>query len=120
MPPLKGGVRHTKILCWVLESARAPKEVIHTLSEDLFKNGLNNLPLLDSYDVYQRLMDYWDEVMQDDVYLIAADGWVEATKPRDLIQDKKVQETPDLTIKKRKYKMDLIPPALIVARLFRG
>ena len=94
-----------------------PKEVIHTLSEDLLKR-FYNLPLLDSYDVYQRLMDYWDEVMQDDVYLIAADGWVEATKPRDLIQDKKVQETPDLTIKKRKYKMDLIPPALIVARYF--
>ena len=29
-----------------------------------------DLPLLAAYDVYQRLMDYWDEVMQDDVYLI--------------------------------------------------
>ncbi|MCY4552277.1 MAG: type I restriction endonuclease subunit M, partial [Candidatus Poribacteria bacterium] len=37
---------------------------------------------------------------------------------RDLIQDKDLKETPDLTIKKKKYKMDLIPPALIVARYF--
>ena len=41
-----------------------------------------------------------------------------AAKPRDLIQDKNVKETLDLTIKKKKYKMDLIPPSLIVARYF--
>ena len=55
-------------------------------------------------------MDYWDEVMQDDVYLIASDGWVEAAKPRAIIEDKekKIKETPDLTIKRKKYKMDQI------------
>ena len=53
-----------------------PKKVILRLSEDLLKQ-FTNLPLLDPYDVYQKLMDYWDEVMQDDVYLIAAAGWVE-------------------------------------------
>ena len=76
------------------------------------------LPLLDPYDVYQKLMDYWDEVMQDDVYLIAADGWIEAAKPREVIQNKQMKETPDLVIKKNRYKMDLIPPVLIVARYF--
>ena len=45
------------------------------------------------------------------------DGW-KHRKPRDLIQDKDLKETPDITIKKKKYKMDLIPPALIVARYF--
>ena len=94
-----------------------PREIIHTLSEDLLSR-FNALQLLDRYDVYQELMDYWDEVMQDDVYLIASDGWVEATKPREVIQSKQVKETPDLVIKKRKYKMDLIPPALIVVRYF--
>ena len=78
------------------------------------------IPISDAYDMYQRLMDYWDEVMQDDVYLIAADGWSEAAKPRGIVEDrdKKIKETPDLTIKRRKYKMDLIPPELIVARYF--
>ena len=94
-----------------------PKEVIHTLSEDLLERFIH-LPLLDPYDVYQKLMDYWDEVMQDDIYLIAADGWIEAAKPREVIQDKQMKETPDLVIKKNRYKMDLIPPALIVARYF--
>jgi len=65
-------------------------------------------------------MDYWADVMQDDVYLIAADGWLEAAKPRGVIDDreKKIKETPDLVVKKKKYKMDLIPPPLIVAGYF--
>ena len=94
-----------------------PRDIIDALSEDLLTQ-FNDLPLLDPYDVYQELMDYWDDVMQDDVYLIVADGWVDAAKPREPNQDKKVKETPDLTIKKKKYKMDLIPPASIVARYF--
>ena len=103
-----------------LEIDANPKDIIRTLAEDLLAR-FADLPLLDSYDVYQRLMDYWDEVMQDDVYLITADGWEEAVKPRGIIEDKekKIKETPDLIIKRRKYKMDLIPPALIVARYFR-
>ena len=94
-----------------------PREIVETLSEDLLTR-FSDLPLLDRYDVYQKLMDYWDEVMQDDVYLIANDGWVEASKPREVIQDRQMKETPDLVIKKKKYKMDLISPALIVARYF--
>ena len=102
-----------------LEAGANPKEVIRGLSEDLLAR-FADLPLLDSYDVYQRLMDYWEEVMQDDVYLIAADGWTEAARPRGIIEDRerKIKETPDLTIKRRKYKMDLVPPGLIVARYF--
>jgi len=96
-----------------------PRQVIHVLSEDLFVR-FAHLPLLGRYDVYQRLMDYWAETMQDDVYLIAADGWVEAAKPRGIIEDKerKIKEAPDLILGHKKYKMDLVPPALIVARYF--
>ena len=102
-----------------IDVGTVPRYIVETLSEDLLKR-FSGLPLLDRYDVYQKLMDYWDETMQDDVYLIAADGWIEATKPRSIIEDKqaKVKETPDFVIKKNKYKMDLIPPALIVARYF--
>ena len=100
---------HEPLLC-EMEIAR-PRTVIATLSEDLLTRFVD-LPLLSAYDVYQRLMDYWDDVMQDDVYLIAADGWIEAAQPRGIIVDKekKIQETPDLTIKGKKYKMDLVPP----------
>jgi type I restriction enzyme M protein len=102
-----------------LKAGTKPKEIIHSLSEDMLER-FAALPLLDRYDVYQRLMDYWDDIMQDDVCLIADDGWVNAAKPRGIIDDKakKIKETPDLTIARKKYKMDLIPPPLIVARYF--
>ena len=100
-----------------IKGGTPPGSVINVLSEDLL-GRFADLPLLDRYDIYQRLMDYWDESMQDDVYLIAADGWVDAATPRGIIEDKekKFKETPDLTVKRKKYKMDLLPPALIVAR----
>ncbi len=43
-----------------------------------------------------------------------------AAKPRGIIEDKgkKIKETPDLTIGRKKYKMDLVPPALIGKRYF--
>ncbi|MGQ0799260.1 MAG: type I restriction-modification system subunit M [Pseudomarimonas sp.] len=96
-----------------------PKAIIHTLSEDLLAR-FSDLPLVSRYDIYQRLMDYWVAVMQDDVYLIAADGWKVAAQPRGVIDDKerKIKETPDLSIGRKKYKMDLLPPALIVARFY--
>lgn len=102
-----------------LKAGDLPKPLIHTLSEDLLRH-FNDVPLLNRYDVYQRLMDYWAETMQDDVYLIAADGWVDAARPRGVIEDKerKLKETPDLTIGRKKYKMDLVPPDLVVARYF--
>lgn len=83
------------------------------------------VPLLDKYDIYQRLMDYWAETMQDDMYLITSEGWIEAARPRPMINDKarKIKETPDLQIgpqrKRKKYKMDLLPPQLIVDRYFK-
>ena len=110
--------RHKRRLSGV-ETGSHPRELIDTLAEDLLAR-FADLPLLSRYDVYQRLMDYWEETMQDDVYLIAAVGWPEAVRPRGVVEDKerKIKETPDLTIKRKKYKMDLIPPALVVARYF--
>ena len=102
-----------------LAAGEKPGKIIQALSEDLLER-FGQLPLLDSYDVYQRLMDYWDDAMQDDVYLVAADGWVGAAKPQQIVVDssKKIKEQPDLTIGRKKYKMDLAPPALIATRHF--
>ncbi len=95
------------------------KQLIASMSEDLLAR-FASLPLLDNYDAYQRLMDYWAETMQDDVFLVGSDGWMEAAKPRLAIDNKerKIKETPDLVVARKRYKMDLIPPALIVTRYF--
>lgn len=76
--------------------------------------------MLDRYDIYQHLMDYWAETMQDDCYLIAADGWREAAKPRLVVEDnnKKTKEKPDFVVGRKKYRAELIPSALVIARYF--
>lgn len=51
-----------------------PNLVIVEISESLLK-AFSNVPLLDKYDVYQVLMEYWDETMQDDVYAIYFGGY---------------------------------------------
>ena len=99
----------------------SPKTLIRELSQDLL-NRFADLPLLDRYDVYQCLMDYWNEVMQDDAYLIVTESWTEAARPRVLAggRGKGATVSPDLTVRRTKYKMDLLPPELVVARYFAG
>ena len=65
-------------------------------------------------------MDYWAETMQDDLYMIVSDGWREAAKPRLIIEEKgsKTKEKPDFTVGKLKYKTELIPTELVIARYF--
>ncbi|MEO5607966.1 MAG: hypothetical protein ABIR13_10385 [Polaromonas sp.] len=74
-----------------------PKALIENLSESLLK-AFASAPLIDAYDVYQHLMDYWAETMQDDAWMLATDGWqaLQGGQPN----------------------VDLIAPALIVARYF--
>ncbi|WP_174186471.1 type I restriction-modification system subunit M [Nocardia barduliensis] len=106
-----------------LNEDTVPKDLITHISDDLLAR-FKDIPLLDEYDVYEQLMVYWNSVMHDDVLLIMHDGWSKAANPRKAIEDKerKLSESPDLVIKSGpiagKYKMDLIPPALVVARYF--
>jgi len=87
-----------------------PKEVIRDLSENLLHHAESQL-LIDPYAVYQHLTDYWAATMQDDCYLIAADGWVAKTS-RILETDKKGKT------KDKGWTCDLVPKPLIVARYF--
>lgn len=51
-----------------------PKELIEQVSEELLA-VFADVALIDPYDVYQHLMTYWSDTMQDDAYLIVDDGW---------------------------------------------
>jgi type I restriction enzyme M protein len=51
-----------------------PKKIIHTLSENLLADFAGK-KLIDNYDIYQYLMIYWADTMQDDVHALVTDGW---------------------------------------------
>ena len=75
--------------------------LIETLSENLletFRKATGIATLIDPYGVYQHLMDYWAETMQDDAWMIATEGWKATVNG--------------------KNNTDLLPPVLIVARYF--
>ena len=100
-----------------------PKALIETISEDLLA-AFHQSPLIDAYDIYQHLMDYWVETIQDDAYLIAADGWVKGAQPREIVQvkdkNKKLvwPEPHDYLKGKRRFKSDLVPAPILVARYY--
>ena len=55
-----------------LNSTDSNKEIILNLSEEILEK-FSKLELLDKYDVYQVLLAYWNETMNDDVLLIIQD-----------------------------------------------
>ncbi|WP_458373673.1 type I restriction-modification system subunit M [Pseudomonas laurylsulfatiphila] len=79
-----------------------PKALLNTLAEELL-HRFEAAPLLDAYDVYQHLQDYWYAILQDDVYQLVIDGWqpLIASGPS-----------------KGKPNTDLLPPELIVRRYY--
>ena len=80
-----------------------PKVVIHNLSEGILQS-FAGIDLVDKYDVYQHLMTYWIETMQDDAYQIAADGWKAELSP--------------VKGKKNEWDSDLLPKQLVIDRYF--
>lgn len=84
-----------------LQQGQRPNALIETLSESLLDSFRADGPiasLIDPYGVYQHLMDYWAETLQDDAWMIASDGWQ--------------------AVQNGKPNTDLIPPALLMARYF--
>ena len=100
-----------------------PKQLIEALSEDLL-DRFKPTPLVNAYDVYQHLMDYWAETMQDDCYLIAEEGWRAGAQPREILQVKNKDgklawpEPHDYKQGKRRFKSDLIPATNLISRFF--
>ena len=81
-----------------------PKEIIHQISEDILE-AFSKTKLINQYDIYQRLMEYWSENMQDDMYIVASDGWK--------------AELTAVEGKKGEFESDLVPKQLVINRYFK-
>ena len=87
-----------------------PKKFIHELSEMLLTE-YNNKALIDRYDIYQHLMNYWNDVMKDDVYMLVEDGWV--ARARRIIEKNNKGKEVD-----KGWTCDLLPKSIIVNEYF--
>ncbi|WP_238918378.1 class I SAM-dependent DNA methyltransferase [Clostridium sp. YIM B02555] len=90
-----------------------PKELINDIGENILEI-FSKVSLIDNYEVYECLLNYWENTMQDDVYAICYDGWesgreieIEYTIPK--------KGTP----KEKGFEGRIIPKALIINEYFR-
>lgn len=100
-----------------LDKGIHPKQEIADLSESLLHH-FESIKLVDPYSIYQHLMDYWVETMQDDFYLVAADGW--AANTRRIFETKKDKDGKVLSVKDKGWACDLIPKEILVAHFFQS
>jgi type I restriction enzyme M protein len=91
-----------------------PKSYIEEISNELLLK-FSGISLIDKYDVYQCLMSYWEETMQDDVYEIAFDGWEAG---RDIEREMVKKKDGTHTGKMKSFEGRIIPKRLIVEKFF--
>ncbi|WRC51671.1 type I restriction-modification system subunit M [Helicobacter pylori] len=100
-----------------------PKTLIESVCSKVLKE-FEKIEILDKYGVYQLFKDYYNEVLQDDWFLISFNGFRSAKELRELtpLKDKNKKanylEEPDFIVQKTYYKSDLIPKHLIKQRFF--
>ena len=96
----------------------APKTLIEQLGNSLLEIFGADKSLVDAYDVYDCLMNYWGETMQDDCYMISSGGWTvqlytpqPASKKNDNKKEKKAAAPEDIVC-------DLLPVPIVVDEYF--
>lgn len=111
--------RETVMNTMALDKGLKPKQEIHTISENLLEH-YDNKRLTDKYTMYQHIMDYWAETMQDDFYELTADGWEAGNEVRRM--EKKTKKGDKEVVKQiagiEGLEGRLIPPALMIQEYF--
>lgn len=106
-----------------IESETNPKELIRTIAVMLL-NAYESARLLDNYDVYDCLLNYWNAKLQDDVYAIKASGYEVGREIEYEYAQKKAKDengesiSVDDTSKVKSFEGALIPREIIEAVYF--
>ena len=101
-----------------LDNGCHPKEVILNISEDILQT-YHERELVDQYAVYQHLMNYWSEIMQDDLYELSADGWEAGKEVTRLIKKATKKGAKDKQIAGIEgLEGRLVPPSIIIQEFF--
>lgn len=102
-----------------LDEDVSARELIVSLAEDILAE-FEHLTLIDKYDVYQVLLAYWNEVMNDDVSLIISepDGYANA-RATDNIEEEITQGKNKGEMKVTGWEGRLIPKSVVIDAFFR-
>ena len=102
-----------------LDEEVSARELIVSLAVDILAE-FEHLSLIDKYDVYQVLLAYWNEVMNDDVSLIISepDGYANA-RSTDNIEEEITQGKNKGEMKITGWEGRLIPKSIVIDAFFR-
>ena len=106
-----------------IKSETNPKEMIRAIAVMLLK-AYESARLLDNYDVYDCLLNYWNAKLQDDVYAIKASGYEVGREIEYEYAQKKAKDengetiSVDDTSKVKSFEGALIPKEIIEAVYF--
>lgn len=101
-----------------------PKELIRSLGIEILKD-FESSKLLDNYTVYDFLLNYWNEKMQDDVYVIKVSGYEAGREIEYVYAQKKAKDENgneikvDDTSKMKSFDGALIPRNIIEEEYFK-
>ena len=99
--------KNQEILLNVSNTTRT-KDLIEEISNSMLTIFLDD-KLIDKYDAYEYLMEYYNNTLKDDLHLIVESGWI----PKLVYgQDKKGR------IKKNEFESDLLPKDIIIKEYY--
>lgn len=85
------------------------KQLIENLSSCILKMFEND-KIIDKYEAYEYLMEYYNITLKDDLYLIVENGWIPKLT---FGQDKNGK------IKKNEFESDLLPKEIVIKEYFK-
>lgn len=97
-----------KLILLDLNNEVRVKGIIENISNELLEIFKDDI-LINKYDAYEYLMNYYDSIMKDDLYMITDSGWI-----------------PNLTyatdkngkIKKNEFDSELLPKQIVINKFF--
>ena len=103
-----------------LDNSVSAKTLISELAENIMK-AFEDILLINKYDIYQILLAYWNEVLNDDVSLIISDDKVYeiAREAENIMKEtKKTDADGNPELKAVGWEGKLIPKEIVISELF--
>ena len=111
--------QHHRYQLYSLVPGFAPKKFIEQLGNSILEIFTADKSLVDAYDVYDSLMKYWGDTMQDDCYMISSGGWeVQLYTPQPIAKKNDAKKKEKKAAAPEDVVCDLLPVPIVIDEYF--
>ena len=120
---LKGWENDVRPKMMAVKQGDRPKDLIADWSQSLLDRIMEHSGLVNAYEAYDVLLNYWTDAMQDDCYMVSNDGWtypeVKAIKRKESIDKKtKTTKVKESACMYDEIVCDLLPVNIVLSEYF--